>query len=174
MIAKTDLKNNFSILWNPELKKNVDKHVQIDNTDVRCAERDLKFTCKFLNLIWKRLKFAWKIWISFGNIWKSFGHFWIWPDLLRYFVSLASSNNVRKRTIDFSNNLAVFSVHVELGSSISSTSVVPKFFSPFTSILLSTHFLYSSSFPYNNSDLLVFYTIPFFNIFLFPFNFIRE
>ena len=58
MIVKTDLKNNFSILWNPELKKNVDKHVQIDNIDVRCAERDLKFTCKFLNLIWKRLKFA--------------------------------------------------------------------------------------------------------------------
>ena len=139
MIAKTDLKNNFSILWNPELKKNVDKYVQIDNTDVHCAERDLKFTCKFLNLIWKRLKFAWKIWISFGNIWKSFGHFWIWPDLSRYFVSLASSNNVRKRTIDFSNNLGL------LGSCW--ISFVPAFLQP-PLFQNSSHPLHPSFFPH--------------------------
>ena len=36
MIAKRD----FSILWDPELMKNADKHVQIDNIDVPCAERD--------------------------------------------------------------------------------------------------------------------------------------
>ena len=34
MIAKMDLKSNFSILWDPELMKNADKHVQIYNTDV--------------------------------------------------------------------------------------------------------------------------------------------
>ena len=45
---------------------------------IRTTLLNLKFTCKFLNLIWKRLKFTWKIWISFGNIWKSFGHFLIW------------------------------------------------------------------------------------------------
>ena len=46
---------------------------------IRTNLLNLKFTCKFLNLIRKRLKFTWKIWISFGNIRKSFGHFWIWP-----------------------------------------------------------------------------------------------
>ena len=40
MIAKRDLERNFSILWDPELMKNADKHVQIDNIDVPCAERD--------------------------------------------------------------------------------------------------------------------------------------
>ena len=35
---KSNLKNSFSILSDPELMKNADKHV--DNTDVPCAERN--------------------------------------------------------------------------------------------------------------------------------------
>ena len=31
---------DFSILWDTELMGNADKHVQIDNTDIPCAERD--------------------------------------------------------------------------------------------------------------------------------------
>ena len=33
-----DLKRNFSLLPDPELMKNADKHVQIDNTDVPWVE----------------------------------------------------------------------------------------------------------------------------------------